>query len=63
MSFFFWKYCFKYNICKTDATRQIPKDMILNQATRAFVVSLTDRISDSLEGQKELRDERTNANK
>lgn len=36
---------------------QTPKDMILNQATRAFVVSLTDRISDSLKGQKELRDE------
>lgn len=48
MSFFFRKKRFRYNSCNTETHTHMPRDKILNQATLAFVVSLTSLISSSL---------------
>ena len=49
MSFFFRKQRFKYHSCTIETTMQTPRDMILNHATLAFVLSLTSLISASLQ--------------
>lgn len=54
MSFFFWKYRFRCHNCQQDTPIQTPKDIMLSQATLAFVVSLTILISASL-GSIQLR--------
>ena len=48
ISFFFWKYRFKYHNCKPETAMHIAKDIMLNHATLPFVFSLTVLISASL---------------
>lgn len=48
MSFFFRKKRFRYHTCSTETKMQTLRDMMLNQATLPFVLSLTSLILASL---------------